>query len=472
MNTFQTQALAKAGRLTSTWPEKIWFGLLATGATCSYAMISAFIAIFYTNSVGISAAVVGTMMLLVRFLDGISDVIMGVVIEKTNFKRGKAVPWLTISAPLLFIGNIICFWFPKSLSGNKAIWYMYGTYIFATVIAFTIYSVAVTAALPRISLTAEDQMKTSTVQTMILQFASSIFVYASIPIMMTMFGGYGDANAWFKTALILAIVGFVLLLTGSLVIKEKKPQGTDSQKVSIVMHDTTPVTKKFKMAAKSRYFWLVLAFFFLSFFAIGLNGGVSVYYYSYIIGNPALQSLQTIIGVFLTVGAMSIAPGIYKKFGKRQVLMIASAIALVASVMRIISPSSVVLFISLQVLYQAMSGLMIAACYTYLADTNSYIARNAKIATEGVVSAFGSVGVKLGLGLSGATVGWIMGAAGFDGLAATQTSSALSAIIMLAIVAPAVCEGLKIICLALWDMDKKNKELKGMSGSGMDSAEA
>ena len=52
-------------------------------------------------------AAIGTMMLYVRFLDGISDIIMGAIIEKTNTKWGKARPWMLYSVPLRTVRFLI-----------------------------------------------------------------------------------------------------------------------------------------------------------------------------------------------------------------------------------------------------------------------------------------------------------------------------------------------------------------------------
>ena len=72
-------------------------------------MMSTILTLFYTDYAGIPAATVGLVMLLSRVFDGVSDMIMGVVVEHTHSKWGKSRPWLlwmsvpfAISAVLLF----------------------------------------------------------------------------------------------------------------------------------------------------------------------------------------------------------------------------------------------------------------------------------------------------------------------------------------------------------------------------------
>ena len=70
-------------------------------------LMSTFLTAYYTDTVGMAIAAIGTMMLYVRFLDGISDIIMGAIIEKTNTKWGKARPWMLYSVPLRTVRFLI-----------------------------------------------------------------------------------------------------------------------------------------------------------------------------------------------------------------------------------------------------------------------------------------------------------------------------------------------------------------------------
>ena len=78
--------------------EKIAFALGDGGCNFVWTTIGSFLTLYYTDNVGIAAATVGTMMLLSRLLDGISDLIMGTIIDRTHTKWGKARPWILWSA--------------------------------------------------------------------------------------------------------------------------------------------------------------------------------------------------------------------------------------------------------------------------------------------------------------------------------------------------------------------------------------
>lgn len=93
-------AQASTGKLS--WSTRIAYGLGDTAQNVVWGAMS-ILTFFYTDYAGIDPAVVGLVMLLSRCFDGVSDVIMGFLVEKTNSKWGKSRPWiLWTSLPLLF----------------------------------------------------------------------------------------------------------------------------------------------------------------------------------------------------------------------------------------------------------------------------------------------------------------------------------------------------------------------------------
>lgn len=81
-------------------------------------------------------------MLITRILDGVSDLGMGVIIDHTHTRWGKARPWVLITAPLMGIGLILTFSVPNCLSENGKIAYAVVTYILLAVIIFTACNLA------------------------------------------------------------------------------------------------------------------------------------------------------------------------------------------------------------------------------------------------------------------------------------------------------------------------------------------
>ena len=69
----------KGGRISVS--ERFAYGCGDFASNILYTAMSAFLLYYYTDFVGVSAVAVGTIMLISRFFDGISDLIMGIIIR-------------------------------------------------------------------------------------------------------------------------------------------------------------------------------------------------------------------------------------------------------------------------------------------------------------------------------------------------------------------------------------------------------
>ena len=109
-----------------------------------YTITLTFLTFFYTDVLGLNAALVGAIILVSKVFDGISDLWAGNLIDHTHTKAGSARPWILRSAVLLAISYVILFTVPAGGNICKAI-YIFVSYNFAMTIAYTITSCAINA---------------------------------------------------------------------------------------------------------------------------------------------------------------------------------------------------------------------------------------------------------------------------------------------------------------------------------------
>src|SRR4051812_42925633 len=74
--------------------EKIGYGMGGAANNVMWTGIASFLMYFYTDVLGVSAALIGTIMFFSRFIDGFDDIAMGILVDRTNSRHGKARPWL------------------------------------------------------------------------------------------------------------------------------------------------------------------------------------------------------------------------------------------------------------------------------------------------------------------------------------------------------------------------------------------
>jgi len=189
--------------------EKIGYALGDAAANLVWRGALAFLAVFYTDTFGIPALAVGVLLLIVRLQDGMTDIIMGMIADRTTSRWGKFRPWVLISAPLLGVFMMLTFTTPDLGATGKLVW-AYATYIGLT-LAYTANNVPYSALM--------GVMTPSTVERTNLSswrfagaFLGGFLVMVGTPLLVARFGGGDDARGY-QYAMYLFAVLLVVMLT-------------------------------------------------------------------------------------------------------------------------------------------------------------------------------------------------------------------------------------------------------------------
>lgn len=185
-----TAKKAAAARADGKLPlsEKICYGLGDCAANIYAVGIGGtFLTGYYTDTAGIAAAAIATMMLVLRVFDGITDLIMGGVVDKTKSRFGKARPWLLWTAPLMMIGMILLFMVPQNASASGKLLYAYVTYFFMSCIVYTANNLPYNALLARMTLNVQERATTASVR-FIMNSVVTIIINAVTPLLVVKIG--------------------------------------------------------------------------------------------------------------------------------------------------------------------------------------------------------------------------------------------------------------------------------------------
>ena len=107
--------------------------------------MSAFLLFYYTDYAGVSAMAVGTIMMISRVFGGISDIIMGVIVDRTHSRFGKARPWILRMCIPFAISGILMFSVPASWSSTPKLVYVFITYNLVSTVIYTAINVPYSA---------------------------------------------------------------------------------------------------------------------------------------------------------------------------------------------------------------------------------------------------------------------------------------------------------------------------------------
>lgn len=433
--------------------EKVAYGFGDVACNVVFALTMSLATYFYTNVIGMSAALVGTILLISRIFDGVSDVIMGIIVDKTKSRFGKARPWVLWMTIPYGLSAVLMFMVPANATTMVQAIYVFVTYNFAVTVVYTALNLPY-GALAAMMTRNQNERSLLNVFRMSMAPAGNLIVTAlTLPFINRM---GGDQKAWITVTVIYAVIAMILLLVCFFGCKERVhiAQTAASEKVSTGL--------SFKSMLINKYWWMVTVLFFAWSLYTTLNGTMLTYYAQYELGNNELMSVITIVeklpSIIVTI---AIAPFI-KKFGKRNLSLAGAIVGLIGVGVILIQPRNLTFVLIGAALKGAGIGPIGATVYAMMADAIEYGHWRTGVRAEGLLYSAATVGYKLGGGLMSAVIGFILDGAGFDGTSqVTQSASAHSAISGLYLLLPLVAWGLFAIFLWCYKLDKEYPKVIG-----------
>lgn len=350
--------------------ERIGYGIGDYSANLIYASISAFLLLYYTNVVGASAAMAASVIAVSKFFDGISDLVMGVIVDRTHSRFGKARPWILRLCVPFAIASVLMFSVPDSLSGKGLFIYMFLTYNLVSTVFYTGINVPY-ASLNGLMTTDPYERGLLGNFRMILSTAGTMTVNTFVVKMVRVLGNgdQWDQAGWTKVYIIIAAATVVLNLFLFATCKERvveDAQNEDGKKENV------PVLKSLKGLFTNKYWVLMLATLVIMYFMMSCFYGSAAYYVQYVMGNidyfPEISnalSMAQIITMFCT-------PFVMKKLSKRNLLLLGAIIQVLGFAGTGLVGSNLMLQVVMSVIKGIGFGCAAAVMFGLLQDAITY----------------------------------------------------------------------------------------------------
>ncbi|UPK41426.1 MFS transporter [Paenibacillus pabuli] len=405
---------------------------------------------FYTDKVGIAAATVGTIMLITKFINAIADLLMGRIVDATKSKYGKARPWILWMALPTLASIILLFTVPAEASSTVKTFYALATVAFASAIVYTGIAIPFGSLMAIRTRSVEERGKMGLTRTIFGYIIGMIIAITLIPI-TNMLGG--DQKAWIIVAVVLGIVSFISLILTFLASKE------NNAGISIVESDNIPFWESIKLLFQNKYWVIMLFAQLLINMLYTLNGSTGIYYTKYILGNENLIGIMGAVGLVpVFLGFVMVGPMI-KKFGLTRTARIGMILGIVSSLIRCFMPYNFIAAIVLGGIATLATIPMMAVGGVLVNNTVEYGEWKTGKRLVGMVNSANSFGVKIGMGLAAAMIGWILALGNYDGALITQADSAITSILVLTVYLPLVIFVLTYLCLRKYDLDEKYPQI-------------
>ena len=394
--------------------NKLAYALGTGGGNIFSQIAAAFLLQYYTDTALIGAGSIATMFLVCRVFDGISDLIMGGVVDKTNTKIGKARPWLILSGPLLLLGIVLLMHVPAGASESVKLVYAYATYIFMAVIVYTIYGIANTAMLPLMTHDKDESTMLATFSAIGNNLIGLIAGSLITPLVLNL--------GWHWSSIILGAASCVLVLFSGLINKEEAAEGGE------IRRETVPMKEQVKAVLKNRYFFLLLLVGATTLIMNANAIGAQIYYCNLVLGNMGFMSTLMIAGQLPGLLILFLMPSIARKWSKQAFLLIGSVLLILGFVITGLAGTNTSMIVAGTIIRSFGAGPLLSAVFALVPDVVEYGNWKFGVRSEGLISSAQSIGSKIGIGLGSALTGWILAGVGYDPTAAVQTQSVINAI--------------------------------------------
>ncbi|PAP75020.1 MFS transporter [Rubrivirga marina] len=471
--------------------EKVGYSLSDASANFVFQLLIIFQAGFYTDVMGISAAALGTMLLLVRFSDAITDPIMGIISDRTKTRFGKFRPWLLWSA-IPFGGLFWLAFTVPDFSDTGRLVYAIATYTLL-MMAYTMNNVPYSALNGVMTSDSSERTSLSSYRFFAAMVATFVVQGLTLPL-VNKFGAQPDGTVdeglgWSITIGIYALIAMAFFVVTFFSVRERvvppPEQKSDAKQDFRDLKTNVPWLAMFGMTL-------------FVFITLSLRGSSYYYYFTYFVDSEALRDLVQSFGLFSTdtefglggrildTFGLILTPGddptavgfslfnmtgtlmnifgvlaakpLADRFGKKLVFTVGLAgAALVQFLFFFLDPTATTAMFALAVLGNLFYGPTIPLLWAMIADTADYSEwKNYRRAT-GFVYAGIIFALKAGLGLGGAFAGWILAAYGYSE-ATARAPEVLEGIRYMVSIYSGIPFALGVLCMLFYPISKSLNE--------------
>jgi GPH family glycoside/pentoside/hexuronide:cation symporter len=396
--------------------EKIGYGLGDAAFSQYWKVFSIYLAIFYTDVFGISAATVGTMLLVTRIWDTANDPIMGVLSDRTNSRWGKFRPYL-LWGPIPFAAVGVLLFTTPDLDVQGKIIYAYITYTLMMMV-YTVLSVPYSSLLGVMTSDTSERTTFASYR-MVFAFAGSLLVVAIFQPLVDFFQNSMDVSIYGSYQWTMVVVGVISTLFFLATFSWTK------ERITPPKDQKTNLKEDLKGLMNNTPWFIILGAGVMTLIFNSVRDGAALYYFKYYIIDDTAMSFSTIafaystlyllLGQAANIGGVVMAKPISARIGKKKTFVYAMFIAAVFSVLfYFIDRENYILIYILQIIISFFAGMVFPLLWSMYADAADYSEFTTGRRATGLVFSASSMSQKLGWTLGGSITLWLLAFYSFE----------------------------------------------------------
>ena len=384
------------------------------GNDFTFILSSSFLLKFYTDIMGVNAAVVGLVMMIARFVDAFTDVAMGRICDRTKpGKNGKFRPWIRRMCGPVAIASFLIY--QSSLAGMPMgfkIAYLFVTYILWGSVFYTSINIPYGSMASAISAEPDDRQSLSSFRTMGGMFAGMII---SIGVPLVAYDTLANGDVVLNGGRFTLIAGvFSVLAVGCYLLCYSLTTERVIPEVDEAKFKNNSVGTMLKNAVTNRALISIIAASVVMLLAQLTQQSMAGYVYPNYYRNATAQSMSSLAMMGGMIVAAAFAKPLARKLGKAELSVVSNLFAgAVGVILFFVRPANVWVFVALQCLCWLGLGIFSMICWALITDVIDDAELRNGIREDGSVYALYSFARKLGQALSAGLTGALLSLIGY-----------------------------------------------------------
>ena len=382
--------------------ERTMYGLYFMGQNMLYVLIFLFLTTYLLMS-GLGAVETAGVLLVVKVWDAVNDCIFGGLIDKIHFKKGKFLPWLKLSLPLVIVTTIFLFRIPQSFGVNeKILWFAIAYILWDT--AYTICDVPIFGLVT--TMTDIQDERTS------LMTTGRIF--ANVGVLLSMMCGYvlpseSIGLSFSNTALVVCLVAAISMFGICVSTKEHAYDGEKNEDYSIKKMFSYLVHNKYLLV----YYGGLLLF-------TGLNTSATVLQFTsfYLFNNSLIATIIAALSFAPAIVVAFFMPFLLKRIDKFKLFYISAIIYVILSVVIWIIGPVLWVHLTLAIIRGFVYGVISVLQFMFTPDCAEYGQYMTGTDAKGITFAIQTFTMKLVSAIASVLAIGILGVFGWNSVAA------------------------------------------------------
>lgn len=445
------------------WYNKLGYGSGDLAGNMVYAFLSSFVMLYLTNTVGLNPGIIGTLIMVSKLFDGVSDIFFGTMIDKTKSKLGKARPWMLYAYIGCAVTLVANFAIPASLGRTAQYAWFFIAYTMLNAVFFTANNIAYASLVTFCTRNSKERVEMGSFR-FIFAFSTSLIIQ-SVTVQFVRALGNG-ASAWKTVAIIYAVIGLIVNTISVFSIKELPEEELAKDKDQ---EEKYSLIEAAKLLVSNKYYLMICGTYVCQqIYTAMLNMGI--YYMIYILKNEDLYSVYSWAINIPVIIAMCITPmlvermkGLYRMNLAGYILGTAGRVGvIIAGYMG--SVPLMIAFTAVAALgmapWQGDMGAVVASCSEY-----TWLTKGKHI--DGTMYSCTSFGTKIGGGIGVALCGWLLDISGFVKTSAVQPTSCINMLHVMYLWIPMLLSLCITFIMSRMNVEGANEKLRAQ----MESAE-